>query len=72
MRYLKSTKNCCQLLAVQLLLVAQLLLMAQTIPYPKDGYIIVGTIGSLVGVVATIAGVVTTWYLKCYKKRRQY
>ena len=36
-----------------------------------DGYVIASTIGGLVGVATAIAGVITTWYLKCYRKQRQ-
>ena len=36
-----------------------------------DGYVIASTIGGLVGIAAAITGVITTWYLKCYRKRRQ-
>ena len=36
-----------------------------------DRFAIAGTIGGFVGVAVAIAGVVTGWYLKCYKKRRQ-
>ena len=39
-------------------------------PSLTEIFVIIGTIGGLVGLVAPIAAVVTAWYHKCYKKRR--
>ena len=37
----------------------------------EDRFAIAGTIGGLVGVAVAIAGVITTWYLKCYRKKSE-